>query len=106
VEFVFPAGSTVTNTVNPAGSGTPATNPSAGGADAQRNEMNPTTRRTPVISLAAGADNPNLDAGVRALAGPESVAIPTLNEWMLMLLAMLVIGAAAPSVSTQKRRSL
>jgi uncharacterized repeat protein (TIGR01451 family) len=99
VEFVFPASAVLTNTINPTGAGNPPTNPSAGGADAQRNEMNPTTRRTPVITLAAGSDNPNLDSGVRSYdAAPAPTNVPTLNEWMLMLLAMLVVGLASPAL--------
>jgi uncharacterized repeat protein (TIGR01451 family) len=91
VEFVFPAGSQITTTINPAGSGTPVAGP-----DAQRNEMNPTTRRSPVISLAPGQNNPNLDAGVRSFnTTVEPAAIPTLSEWMLMLLGLLVVGSAA-----------
>ncbi len=87
VEFVFPTGSTVTNTVNPPGSGTPAV-----GVDSQRNEMNPLTKRTPVITLAAGQDNPNLDSGVLAFSSTPK-EIPTLNQWMLMLLSLLMFGA-------------
>ncbi len=87
VEFVFPTGSTVTNTVNPPGSGTPAV-----GVDNQRNEMNPLTRRTPLITLAAGQDNPNLDSGVLAFSNTPN-EIPTLNQWMLMLLSLLMFGA-------------
>ncbi len=99
VEFVFPATAVLTTTINPSGAGNPPTNPAAGGADAQRNEMNPTTRRTPVITLAAGSDNPNLDSGVRSYdAAPAPTQIPTLNEWMLMLLAMLVVGFASPAL--------
>jgi uncharacterized repeat protein (TIGR01451 family) len=94
VEFVFPAG-TVTTTINPAGAGNPTTNAAAGGADAQRNEMNPVTRRSPIITLAAGADNPNLDSGVRAFAADEPISVPTLNTWMLMLLAMMMLGCTA-----------
>ncbi len=96
VEFVFPAG-TVVNTINPAGSGNPPTNPSVGGADAQRNEMNPTTRRTPLITLAVGSDNPNLDAGVRSFdTNPTPpINVPTLDARILILLAMLMIGVVA-----------
>jgi hypothetical protein len=99
VEFVFPAQAVITNTINPTGTGSPPTNSSVGGADAQRNEMNPTTRRTPVVTLTAGSDNPNLDAGVRSFeAAPTPTNIPTLNEWMLMLLAMLMLGLASPAL--------
>jgi hypothetical protein len=89
VEFVFPTGSTVTTTANPPGSGSPAV-----GIDSQRNEMNPTTRRTPVITLAAGQDNPNLDSGVLAFSNTPK-EIPTLNQWMLMLLALMMFGVTA-----------
>jgi hypothetical protein len=101
VEFVFPANSSITTTINPAGSGNPATNPSVGGADSQSNEMNPTTRRSPVIALAAGADNPNLDAGVRSYV-EAATSVPTLSEWMLMLLAVLMLVFATPAI--QRRR--
>jgi SdrD B-like domain len=89
VEFVFPTGSTVTTTANPPGSGSPAV-----GIDSQRNEMNPTTRRTPVITLAAGQDNPNLDSGVLAFSNTPK-EIPMLNQWMLMLLALMMFGVTA-----------
>jgi hypothetical protein len=97
VEFVFPPGSTVTNTVNPPGSGSPAV-----GLDSQRNEMNPGTRRTPVITLTAGQDNPNLDSGVLAFSNVPK-EIPTLNEWMLMLLSLLMIGVIALRVRPTRR---
>jgi hypothetical protein len=92
VEFVFPSGSSVANTINPPGSGTPVVGP-----DNQRNEMNPTTRRTPVVTLAAGDNNPNLDSGVLSFS-TTLPAVPTMAEWMKLLLAMLLIGGAALSL--------
>jgi hypothetical protein len=94
VQFTFPPGSTVTSTPNPPGSGNPPTNPSASGPDNQFNEMNPSTRRTPPVTLTPGQDNPNLDSGVRSFSSTP-LEIPTMSEWMLMLLAMLMLAVGA-----------
>lgn len=105
VEFVFPAGSVTTPTINPAGSGTPPTNGGPGGTDGQRNEMSTTTRRSPVITLGPGQDNPNLDAGVRSFdLTAQPVAVPTLGQWMLLLMAMLTFGVAVRYLPAKNRR--
>ncbi len=102
VEFQFPAQSVWTPTVNPAGSGTPPTNPSSGGVDAQLNEMNATTRQTPVITLGPGQDNPNLDSGVRSYAATAvQQEIPTLSFWTLLLLSALLGGLAMRNQSAR-----
>jgi SdrD B-like domain len=88
VEFAFPPGSRVVNTVNPPGSGTPAVGP-----DNQRNEMSPSTQRTPSFTLAPGDNNPNLDSGVLAFDATPAV-VPTVGEWAKLLLAMLLFGVA------------
>jgi SdrD B-like domain/IPTL-CTERM motif len=98
VEFVFPPGSTVTNTINPPGSGSPAV-----GVDNQRNEMDPNTRRTPVITLAPGDNNPNLDSGVLSFSNVPQM-IPTLNQWVLILLSLLMLGLAGVSAKRMRHR--
>jgi hypothetical protein len=103
VQFGFPPGSTVTTTPNPPGSGTPPTNPTTGGPDNQFNEMSPTTRRTPPISLTPGQDNPNLDSAVRSFS-TTTPAIPTLNGWMLTLLAMLALAMGSNSLRRERAR--
>jgi SdrD B-like domain len=103
VQFVFPPNSTVTLSPNPPGSGSPPTNPAPGGLDNQFNEMDPNTRRSPPITLAPGQDNPNLDSGVRSFAVAPPIDVPTLRDWMLWLLALLVFvtGAAVMRRSTR-----
>jgi hypothetical protein len=96
VEFVFPAEARIVNTVNPAGAGAPGT-----GTDNQRNEMNPSTRRTPTITLAGGDNNPNLDSGVLSFDTTPAV-IPTLSEWSKLLLAVLMLGVAWMSVRRRR----
>lgn len=92
VRFDFPIGSVSTPTSNPVGSGTPPTNVSPGGPDRQFNEMSPTTRVTPVVTLLPGQDNPNLDAAVLTYSATPA-PVPTLAEWAKLLLALFMIGA-------------
>ncbi|MGL4230002.1 MAG: SdrD B-like domain-containing protein, partial [Casimicrobium sp.] len=98
VEFVFPVGSTVTTTVNPPGSGTPTVGP-----DSNRNEMNPGTRRTPVVTLNPGDNNPNLDSGVLAFSSIP-LSIPTLSEALRNALVVLLMLAAATSFARRRMR--
>ncbi len=98
VQFVFPPGARIINTVNPPGSGTPAVGP-----DGQRNEMSPSTQRTPSITLAPGDNNPNLDSGVLTYDATPTV-VPTLGEWAKWLLAMLLLGAVM--LSTRRASSM
>jgi SdrD B-like domain len=103
VQFSFPPGSTVTTSPNPGGAGNPPTNSAPGGPDNQFNEMNPTTRRTPPITLTPGQDNPNLGSAVRSFS-TTTVGIPMLNGWMLMLLAILVLAAGAKPLRRERTR--
>jgi SdrD B-like domain len=88
VEFVFPPGARIINTVNPPGSGSPVVGP-----DSERNEMSPSTQRTPSVTLAPGDNNPNLDSGV-LVYDTTPLIVPTLGEWARLLLAMLLLGVA------------
>lgn len=104
VQFNFPPGSRIVITPNPPGSGTPPTNGTPGGLDNQYNEMIPATRRSPVVVLTPGQDNPNLDAGVLSFTSAPT-HIPTLNAWLTRLLAMalLALGLVAQRVNRVKR---
>jgi SdrD B-like domain/IPTL-CTERM motif len=62
------------------------------GTDTSNSQATAAQPRTALVTLAAGDNNPQLDAGLIA-AAPTS--IPTLNEWMMMLMAMLMVGVAA-----------
>jgi hypothetical protein len=97
VQFVFPPNSTITTTINPPGTGTPAVGP-----DNQLNEMNPTTRRTPVVTLAPGDNNPNLDSGVLSFSSTPQV-VPTMNEWLRLLFALLVFATGAAAMRRRAR---
>jgi hypothetical protein len=85
VEFTPPSGYAFTN------KGAAAVT-SGSGPDTSNSQPTAANPRTSLVTLAAGDNNPQLDAGVVLPAAPVSQPIPTLNEWMLMLLSLMMIG--------------
>jgi hypothetical protein len=72
----------------------PAAIVAGSGPDTSNSQATDALPRTALVTLAAGDNNPQLDAGL--IEAPTS--IPTLNEWMLMLMAMLMVGVASLGV--------
>jgi SdrD B-like domain len=74
----------------------PGATATVSGSPPEANNSQPldATGITKVVTLVAGDNNPQLDAGF------VPAAIPTLNQWMLMLLALLLLG----SMSLVRRR--
>ncbi len=68
----------------------PAAIVSGSGSDTSNSQVTDSLPRTALVTLAAGDNNPQLDAGLIE----SQTAIPTLNEWMVMLLAMLMVAIA------------
>jgi SdrD B-like domain/Domain of unknown function DUF11/Domain of unknown function (DUF5979)/IPTL-CTERM motif len=76
---------------------------SGSGPDTSNSQPTATSPRTSLVTLAAGDNNPQLDAGVVLPAAPVSQPIPTLNEWMLMLLSLLMIGLGARRMQATRK---
>jgi hypothetical protein len=90
-EFVLPPGYTFSTT------GTPAVT-TGSPPETSNNQASSANPRTALVTLGAGDNNPQLDAGVVATASDPAQGIPTLNAWMLMLLALLTFGFAARGI--------
>jgi protocatechuate 3,4-dioxygenase beta subunit len=97
VEFSPPPGYVFTSQSTPAAPGNSATDTN----NSQPTAANP---RTIVVALtAAGQQNLQLDAGFVAADPGVATGVPTMSEWMLMLLSLLTFSLGARRVHTLRR---
>jgi SdrD B-like domain len=81
-------------------SGTPA-GTSGTQPETNNNQLPPgvSTGRTATVSVSAGDNNPQLDAGFM----PDPIAVPTLSQWLQVMLALVMFGAVAHTFRRRAR---
>jgi SdrD B-like domain len=81
-------------------SGTPA-GTSGTQPETNNNQLPPgvSTGRTATVSVSAGDNNPQLDAGFM----PDPIAVPMLSQWLQVMLALVMFGAAAHTLRRRAR---